>query len=166
MTASASEILREILFGCGHTILNLLRILIPLMIVIELLTVYKIMEKMARALSWVTTLLGMTPLAILPLIVATIMGVTYGTGTLIEMNKRDPLPRKDFLLIAIFFFICHGIIETTMIWGSVGANVLFISAGRLLFAVIITMIAARLPFLWEQKKRTNKGEGKTSENAK
>jgi hypothetical protein len=124
------------------------------------------MEKMARALSWLTNLLGLTPPAILPLLVATIMGVTYGTGTLIEMNKKDPLPRKDFLLIAMFFFICHGIIETTMIWGSVGANVLFISVGRLLFAAVMTMIAARLPFLWGPKRGKHNREGETPENVK
>ena len=149
MSASLDIILQEILFGCFSTVLNVLKILIPLMIIIELLSVYHVMEKLAKALSGATKLLGMTPPAILPLLVATVMGVTYGAGTLIEMNKKDPLPRKDFLLIAIFFFVCHGIIETTMIWGTAGANVLAVSFGRLFFAVIITMIAARLPFLWE-----------------
>jgi hypothetical protein len=74
------------------------------------------------------------------------MGVTYGAGTLMEMNEKEPLEKKDFILIAIFFFICHGIIETTAIWGTVGANVIIISAGRLMLAGAITMAAARLPF--------------------
>ncbi len=150
MSASLSAILNEIVTGCFATFFNVLKILVPLMIVIELLSVYRIMEKLAKLLSSATKTLGMTPPAILPLIVATVMGVTYGAGTLIEMNKKDPLPRKDFVLIAIFFFICHGIIETTMIWGSAGADIIFISFGRLTIAAAVTIIAARLPFLWKR----------------
>jgi len=104
-----------------------------------------VMEKLAAKLSGFTNILGMSSNAILPLIVATVMGVTYGAGTLIEMNKTNPIPRKDFILIALFFFICHGIIETTAIWGAAGANIFVISAGRLLIAVTVTAVAARLP---------------------
>jgi len=138
MTASWSVILNEIFTGSISTVLNVLKVLIPLMILIEFFHVYHVMEKLAKKLAPVTKVLGLSPPAILPLLVATVMGVTYGTGTLIEMNKRSPLPKKDFILIAVFFFTCHGIIETTAIW-------LVISVGRLLFAGVFTMVAARLP---------------------
>lgn len=145
MLAPASTILNEILEGCISTVFNVLKVLIPLMIVIEILQVYNVIGKLAEKLGGATKTLGMTPAAILPLIVATVMGVTYGAGTLMEMNKVNPLSRKDFILIAVFFFICHGIIETTAIWGAAGANVLVISVGRLIIAIVITMIVARLP---------------------
>jgi len=145
MTAPASVIINEILLGCMHTLFNVSKVLIPLMIIIEILRVYNVMEKLAAKLSGFTNILGMSSNAILPLIVATVMGVTYGAGTLIEMNKTNPIPRKDFILIALFFFICHGIIETTAIWGAAGANIFVISAGRLLIAVTVTAVAARLP---------------------
>ncbi|NLT49128.1 MAG: hypothetical protein GXX92_12020 [Clostridiales bacterium] len=145
MTASWSVILNEIFTGSISTVLNVLKVLIPLMILIEFFHVYHVMEKLAKKLAPVTKVLGLSPPAILPLLVATVMGVTYGTGTLIEMNKRSPLPKKDFILIAVFFFTCHGIIETTAIWGTAGASMLVISVGRLLFAGVFTMVAARLP---------------------
>ena len=145
MLASASTIINEIIHGSINTVLNVLKILIPLMIVIEILQVYKIMEKLAGKLAGITKILGMSPPAILPLIVATVMGVTYGAGTLMEMNKVNPIPRKDFILIGIFFFICHGIIETTAIWSVAGANIFVISFGRLFIAIIITIIVSRLP---------------------
>lgn len=145
MLASASTIIHEIIHGSLNTVFNVLKILIPLMIAIEILQVYKIMEKLAKKLAGITKVLGMSPPAILPLIVATVMGVTYGAGTLMEMNKVNPIPRKDFILIGIFFFICHGIIETTAIWSVAGANILVISVGRLLIAIIITIIVSRLP---------------------
>lgn len=158
MTASFSEIFIEIVTGSISIILNVLKVLIPLMIFIEFLHVYHVMEKLSAKLKGVSRLLGITPPAILPLLVATIMGVTYGAGTLIEMNERDPLPRKDFILIAVFFFICHGIIETTAIWANAGANVFVISLGRLGFAVLFTMIMARLPFSRIWGKGQERGE--------
>ena len=146
MTASVPAIINEFLTGSFSTIINVLKVLIPLMILIEFLSVYHVMEKLSKKLTFVTKVLGFSPSAVLPLLVTVVMGVTYGAGTLMEMNEKEPLEKKDFILIAIFFFICHGIIETTAIWGTVGANVIIISAGRLILAGAVTMAAARLPF--------------------
>lgn len=147
MNASFETILVEIVTGSVGTVVNVLKILIPLMIFIEILSVFKVMEKLAVKMTGVTKALGMAPMTILPLLVTTVMGVTYGTGTLMEMNKANPISRRDLILIGIFFFICHGIIETTAIWGAVGANIYVISIGRLLFAVVFTVVAARLPWI-------------------
>lgn len=163
MTASWSVIINEFLTGSFSTVISVLKVLIPLMILIEFLQVFHVMEKLSKKLSAVTKVLGLSPPAILPLLVATVMGVTYGAGTLIEMNKKDPLPRKDFILIAVFFFICHGIIETTAIWATVGANAFMISVGRLAIAGIFTMIIARLPIFGEPKYVEVSGEEKAEE---
>ncbi len=73
------------------------------------------------------------------------MGVTYAAGTIIEINKRTPLSRKDMALVAIFMYLCHGIIETGFLFYVAGANVLVVTLGRLLLAFVVTMLAARLP---------------------
>jgi hypothetical protein len=114
------------------------------MIFIEFLNAYNIMEKLSKKLTYITKLLGLSSRAVLPLLVATIMGITYGTGTIMDINKKNPLGEKDFVLIAVFFFICHGIIETTAIWGNAGANIIVVSIGRLFIAFIFTIIVARL----------------------
>lgn len=146
MSAPWSLIFEEIIRGSFSTFLSVLKVLIPLMIVIEFLHVYKVMEKLSQKMGIVSSILGISPKGVLPLLIATIMGVTYGAGTLIEMNERDPLDRRDFILISVFFFICHGIIETTAIWANAGANVLVISVGRLLYAGLVTAVFARLPY--------------------
>lgn len=146
MNATWALIIEEIVRGSFSTFLSVLKVLIPLMIVIEFLNAYKVMEKLSGKMGAVSKVLGISPKGVLPLLVATIMGVTYGAGTLIEMNERDPLDRRDFILISVFFFICHGIIETTAIWANAGANVLVISVGRLLYAALVTATFARLPY--------------------
>jgi hypothetical protein len=147
MSASLEIIAMEILTGSFHMILNVLKVIVPLMIVIEILTVYQVMKILAAKLTGVSRLLGMTPLSVLPLLVTTIMGVSYGAGTLLEMNRVNPIPKRDLVLMAIFFFICHAIIESTAIWVAAGADLAMISVGRLFFAVLFTVIAARLPFI-------------------
>ncbi|PKM85445.1 MAG: hypothetical protein CVU86_02240 [Firmicutes bacterium HGW-Firmicutes-11] len=147
MSASFEIIALEILTGSFQMILNVLKVIVPLMIVIEILTVYQVMKILAAKLAGVSRLLGMTPLSILPLLVTTIMGVSYGAGTLLEMNRVNPIPKRDLVLMAIFFFICHAIIESTAIWVAAGADLIMISAGRLFFAFLFTVIASRLPFI-------------------
>ena len=64
MTASASTIFSEFFFGSISTIISVLKVLIPLMILIEILQVYDVMQKLSKKLAAVTKLLGMNPPAI------------------------------------------------------------------------------------------------------
>ena len=142
-----NPVLKEILSGSLLMILNLLKIIIPLMIVIQLLISYKIVEKIANKLSFLAKVLGISNKAILPLMIGLFLGITFGAGTLDEMNKRDPLSRKDLSLLGIFLLSCHGIIETTYIFGIIGGSLLFLFPVRLGIAILITAIAARMPFM-------------------
>lgn len=145
MSESAGFIIHEIFFGCISSVINMLKILVPLMVVVEILMVYNVMEKLADKLQFIAGSLGMKKQSIFPLLVGVIMGVTYGAGTLIEINRQTPIPKKDYILIGIFMFLCHGIIETAFIFGVAGANVIAITVGRLAIAFIVTALAARLP---------------------
>lgn len=147
MSASWGVILHEIFFGCISTMINMLKILIPLMIIVEILMVYNVMEKVADRLQFLAVALGMKKQSIFPLLVGVVMGVTYGAGTLIQINSQIPIPKKDFALIGIFMFLCHGIIETAFIFGVAGANIAAVTVGRLIIAFVITAIAARMPFI-------------------
>ncbi|MPN35727.1 hypothetical protein SDC9_183226 [bioreactor metagenome] len=89
--------------------------------------------------------------SIFPLLVGVVMGVTNGAGTLIEINRKTPIPHRDYALIGIFMFLCHGIIETAFIFGVAGANIFAITFGRLLIAFFVTAAAARLPVFRRMK---------------
>lgn len=145
MSAGFDVIIREMLTGSLSTIISVMKVLVPLMIIVEILMVYKVIERLAGSLEGISRILGMSRNAIFPLLVGVVMGVTYGAGTIIEINKRTPLSRKDMALVAIFMYLCHGIIETGFLFYVAGANVLVVTLGRLLFAFVVTMLAARLP---------------------
>lgn len=143
MDTTLNEILMEILHGSLGTVLNLAKVLIPLMIIIQLLMVYDVMEKIANKLEFLGRLMGMSKHAMLPLIVGYVMGVSYGAGTLLELNKTNPLSKRDMALLGTFMFLCHGIIETALLFGVNGASVITITLGRTLIALLVTMVFAR-----------------------
>jgi hypothetical protein len=145
MSAPWNEILLEIWTGGLSTAWSILRIIVPLMILIEILLAYRLIERMAAGLGFFSRVLGISRDALLPLLVGLFMGVSYGAGALMEINSRTPLSKRDFALLAIFIYCCHGIIETTLIFAAVGASPLFVCVFRLLAAVLVTAIAARLP---------------------
>lgn len=147
MSASAGVILQEIVTGSFSTALNMLKILIPLMIIVEILMVYNIMEKLANKMQFFAKMMGLKTQSIFPLLVAVVMGVSYGAGTLMEINRKTPVSKKDLTLIGVFIFICHGIIETTFIFAVAGANVFVIAVIRLLIAILVTAVMARLPMI-------------------
>jgi hypothetical protein len=136
---------REMLTGSLSVVLSLARVIIPLMIVLEFLLAYKLIERFAPKLGWFRRLLGLSPDALLPLLVGLLMGVTYGAGTLIEINKRAPLSPRDFTLIGVFLYACHGVIETTILFAVAGGSAFFVCGVRLAIAVLVTAVAARLP---------------------
>ncbi|MDR3225503.1 MAG: nucleoside recognition domain-containing protein [Clostridiales Family XIII bacterium] len=141
-----SAMLLEMLWGVVFNVIwSLVRVIIPLMILIEFILVYKVVDRIAPKFRGLCKVLGISNDALLPLLVGLLMGVTYGAGTLIEINKRTPLSKRDFTLIGIFLFACHGIIETTILFAVVGGSVFFICVVRLAIAVLVTAVAARLP---------------------
>jgi len=146
MTATWNVILNEMLTGSLSTVLNLLKVMVPLMITIQLLMAYELIEKLAVKMEGLGRLMGISKNAMFPLLVAVVMGVSYGAGTIIELNKANPISSKDLALIGVFMYLCHGVIETAMLMGVAGASVPIITAGRLLVAFLITAILARTKF--------------------
>ena len=78
MSAGLDVILREMLTGSLSTIISVIKVLIPLMIIVEILMVYKVIERLAGSLEGIGRILGMSRNAIFPLLVGVVMGVTYG----------------------------------------------------------------------------------------
>ncbi len=147
MTQSWSFILNEMISGVGSTIWSLLTIIIPLFIIIEALVQLGAMEKLAQKLGWFAKLLRVEDKAVLPLIIAILMGVSYGAGTLIELTKENPLSRHDFIAVGAFMYMCHSMIETILLFMVAGANIWMISVGRFVFALVVTMLISRSKFV-------------------
>lgn len=139
-----NPILSEILNGSLSIILNLLKIIVPLMILIEFLLAFNLIEKLSKHLGFLTKILGISHKGIMPLMVGFVFGITYGAGVLKRINEEHPLSPKDLTLVSIFLFSCHGIIETTLILWGAGASFFFVFFVRILIAIIITFAFSKI----------------------
>jgi len=146
-----NTLLFELGFGVIMMVLTILRVLVPMMIVIELMFVYNIVEILAKKLSPVCRLFAISKDALIPLLVGFLLGITYGAGAIMEINNKKPLSKRDLWLLGVFLYSCHGIIETTYLFAVAGGSAVFISGVRLLIAVIVTAVMARLPFPRENR---------------
>jgi hypothetical protein len=144
-----TAMLSDMLTGGISVAWSLARVIVPLMVVIEFMLAYRLVERFAPKLGWLRRVLGISPDALLPLLVGLFMGVTYGAGTIMEINRRKPMSSRDFRLIGIFLYACHGVIETTVLFAVAGGSVFFVCVLRIAVAVAITAAAARLPLLKE-----------------
>lgn len=138
------DIVKEIFFGCLGVVISMAKVIIPIMVLIELLTVFKVMEKITNFLKPAASFLGISKNAVFPMVVGILAGVTFGAGTLLDAAREYKLPKRDIFLLGVFFASFHGAIETTFIFAAVGANVWLIFFPRLIFAFVSIIIASRI----------------------
>src|SRR5665648_687740 len=96
MSATFDVIINEMVNGAITTIFNLLKVLIPLMIIVEILMVYKIIEKVATKLEGFGKIMGMSKNAVFPLLVAVFMVLPMGPGLLLKSIKERPFQEKTW----------------------------------------------------------------------
>lgn len=136
--------LKESTMGSLDSILSMAKIIIPLMIVMEVLKDAKILEKLAGKFKFVARFFNISNEAIFPLLVGIVFGIAYGAGVIIESAQDYNLNSKDLHKVMIFLIICHAIIEDTLVFIVVDANLWLLFFTRLIVAIILTYIAAKL----------------------
>ena len=137
-------IAKDAFFGSLSTLWAMAKVVIPLMILLQLLRDYKILEKISKKLLPLSKVLGISKEAMLPLIIGLFIGISYGAGAVKETAEEANLSKKDIFLIGIFLSSCHGFIETTLIFAMIGANIWVITLGRLILAIVLTIVMSKV----------------------
>lgn len=110
------------------------------MLLIEILKAFHILEKINNFTFKFTKYLGISPSANFPLLVGLLIGISYGAGAIIASYKKNDMTKKDVLLVSVFLLICHALIEDTLLFVKIGANGFVIAGVRLIVAIITTLI--------------------------
>jgi hypothetical protein len=125
-------------------ILQLVKIVFPLMIVIQFAKDYGWMDYVTKILSPFTKLLGVEAKAGVTLAAGLFFGLAFGAGVMIQAVKEDGVSKKDLYLVFLFLVACHAVVEDTLLFIPLGIPVLYLFLIRFFVAFIVTVIVSRV----------------------
>ncbi len=88
--------------------------------------------------------IGMSKNAAPLAIIGTTLGLAYGGGLIIKEAKSGNLTKKDVFLSLSFMSLSHSLIEDTFLMLAIGASILGIFFGRIIFAIIVMLILIQI----------------------
>lgn len=136
--------INESFTGSFSSIITMAKIIIPLMIVMETLKDSKILDKMCKKMQPISRFLNISNDAVFPLIIGLVFGLSYGAGVIIESIEENNLSKKDLYTLMIFLVTCHAVIEDTLLFVVIGANLWLLLGIRIGVAIIISYFASKI----------------------
>ncbi|MCP3761160.1 hypothetical protein NLX67_01970 [Domibacillus sp. A3M-37] len=143
--------LQKAVFG----VLQLAMIVIPLMVMIQIAKDLKWLDVFSKAVAPVTRFLGMKENTSMTLASGLLIGLAMGSAVMIQAVEEDGVSRRDVTLAFIFLVACHAVIEDTLIFIPLGIPVWPLFLIRIVTAIILTIVVARL---WDRPERARRKE--------
>ncbi len=141
------EIFQQAILTALSGIGQLILLVLPLMIGIQLLRDMAVLEWLSSKMSFLTRLLGVSHQGTLTLVAGLVFGLAYGAGVIIESAREGNLCKKDLYLLIMFLSTCHAVVEDTLIFLPLGIPLWPLLGIRLLLALVLTILTAHI---WRQ----------------
>ncbi|OYD07560.1 hypothetical protein CHM34_11065 [Paludifilum halophilum] len=138
------EIILSALQTAGSSILQLAVIVIPLMLGIQVMRDLGFLDRFAEWMKPLMKPLGIAPRGSVTLTSGLLIGLSFGAGVILQQTREKRFTRREITLILIFLACCHGVIEDTLIFVPLGIPVWPLLFIRLIAAILLTLIIARL----------------------
>jgi len=130
-----------VLIANGISLAKIVLIILGLMVVMDLMREFGLMDRITALLSVPMKLLGMNRRTSLVTAVGLLLGLAYGAGLIIDETRRSGIGRSEILATNIFLGINHALIEDTLIFVAVGASLGWVLLGRLVVGYVILRIS-------------------------
>ena len=137
------QVAGEGLIGAGRQVLQIALIVIPLMVVMQFLEEFKVLEKVSRRLEKVVSVIGISGAGALPLLVGLTLGLAYGAGMIIKYGKEGKLTKREMVLIITFLSLNHSLFEDVLLFVAIGAQGTVLQVIRMTVAIVLTAVLAR-----------------------
>ena len=119
-------------------------IILALMLLLRVLKALGIERLMHAMLAPLLRMIGIGREASNVTIIGFTLGLSIGAGLLIREAQTGKLSRRDIFLTMAFLGLCHSIIEDTLLVLLMGADLGAILWTRLVFAIVVTALIARM----------------------
>ncbi len=136
------------IWGALALSLKLLLIIVPCVVIFEVLRHMPVFRRAGNAVEPVMRGMGLSRNAAVPLFTGIFLGISYGAGIIIRVSREKGLPKRELFLIGLFIATCHAVVEDILIFVAIGGDGFVMLGLRMLLAVVITALLARL---WKQR---------------
>jgi hypothetical protein len=136
--------LTQWIIGELRNYLMIFLIIFALLLLMRLLKNIGIIEKLNNFLKPGLRLLGMSKDAAPIAIIGTTLGLAYGGGLIIKEAGSKSLRKKDIFYSLSLMNLSHSLIEDTLLMIAIGASILGVLFGRIIFTIIIMIILIKI----------------------
>ena len=124
-------------------------VILCLLVLLDLLDRLGVTRWITAALSPLLRVSGLDPRATPVTMVGVLLGLSYGGALIIEEAERQQFaPRTRFLALS-WLSLSHSLIEDTVLFLALGADIWVILVGRVLVTLALVALLARLPWRGE-----------------
>lgn len=136
------------------TLLFTVVVLFSLLAFMRILKVTGVLSRIESLLQPLLRLIRVSSEATSIAVIGLLAGITFGSGLLLAEIRQNKVAPRDVYLTLVFLSLCHGLIEDTSLMLLVGGDISGLLLGRLLFALVATLVisfaAAQEPQLREK----------------
>lgn len=125
------EALLNSIYNSCMLALKVIILVVSLVVLFELIKKMTFFDKLLNKYAYLSSLF-----------IGGLLGVTYGAGILLQEIER--VKKRAKILLLTFLMLAHGLVEETLIFGFVGANILAIFLIRVFIALIVVVFVSLL----------------------
>ncbi len=146
----------SVVAGNAVSMIKIALIVISLMIAVEIMREFGLMNRLMDLLHPPMKMLGMNRKTSFVAAVGLILGLAYGAGLIIDEAKAKTFSGDEILATNLFLGTNHAMIEDSLVFAAVGANLLWIVLGRLIFGSVFIRLAVPVARWWAYGERRKK----------
>lgn len=147
--AAVLQALWEACKGAGTTVLSMAVIVVPLMVAVEYLREWRLFDRLSERLAPGAGRLGLSGQAAFPLAAGAVLGLSYGSGLIIESAREGRLTRHEAYVLTALLAPCHAIFEDTLLFVPLGVNPFLLLGVRAGGTLLLTLALIRV---WQAAK--------------
>lgn len=122
-------------------------LIFALMMIQRMVERYGLMERLARPLHPLMRLCGLPEKAAYMWIVGNILGISYGSAVMLDLEEQEKITRKQANDVNYHLIMNHSLLEDTTVFATMGVPALWVISTRFLFALIVVWSRRGLRFI-------------------
>lgn len=132
--------------GMAHLALQIVCIIMPLMVLLELAKVFNIIQVVTKICSPVVAFMGLDRSCGMLWLTAAVFGLAYGSAVIVEETRANSYDKEALTKLHLSIGVNHAMIEDPALFLPLGIPVFWLWIPRLIAAVAVTYLFSALLF--------------------